>query len=69
MTSDWHAKNLFSSLHRFKNYSSSSPAIVAPFFCLFRPYSLCCKPVKPGHYSVLRSHILRVLLTLFGEMT
>ena len=24
----------------------------------------CCKPVKPGQYSVLR-----VLLTLFGEMT
>ena len=29
----------------------------------------CYKPFKPGHYSELRSHILRVLLTLFGEMT
>ena len=28
----------------------------------FRPYLLCSKPVKPGHYSVLPSHILRVLL-------
>ena len=33
------------------------------------PYSLCCKPVKPGHYIVLRAHILRVLFTLFGKMT
>ena len=23
----------------------------------FRPYLLCSKPVKPGHYSVLPSHI------------
>ena len=35
----------------------------------FRPYSLCSKPVKPGqHYSVLPSHILRVLSTLYGKM-
>ena len=39
-----------------------------PVKCLY-PYLLCCKPVKPGCYSVLRSIILRVLLTLFGEMT
>ena len=30
---------------------------------------LCSKPVKPGHYSVLPSHILRVLLTKYGKMT
>jgi len=35
----------------------------------FRPYLLCSKPVKPGHYSVLPSHILRVLLTKYGKMT
>ena len=34
-----------------------------------RRYSPCCKPVKPGHYSVLRPRILRVLLTLCGKMT
>ena len=34
----------------------------------FRPYLLCSKPVKPGHYSVLPSHILRVLLTEYGKM-
>ena len=33
------------------------------------PFLLCCNPVKPGHYSALRSCILRVLFTLFGEMT
>ena len=32
-------------------------------FCI-RRYSPSCKPVKPGHYSVLRPRILRVLLTL-----
>ena len=37
-------------------------------FC-FRQYSPCCKPVKLGHYSVLRPRILRVLLTVFGKMT
>ena len=35
----------------------------------FRPYFLCSKPVKPGHYSVLPSHILRVFLTKYGKMT
>ena len=35
---------------------------------LFRPYLLCSKPVKPGHYSVLPSHILRVLLTKYGKL-
>ena len=35
----------------------------------FRPYLLCTKPVKPGHNSVLPSHILRVLLTKYGKMT
>ena len=35
----------------------------------FRQYLLCSKPVKPGHYSVLPSHILRVLLTKYGKMT
>ena len=35
----------------------------------FRPYLLCSKPVKPGHYSVLPSHILRVLLSKYGKMT
>ena len=35
----------------------------------FRPYLLCSKPVKPGHYSVLTSDILRVLLTEYGKMT
>ena len=35
----------------------------------FRPYLLCSKPVKPGHNSVLPSHILRVLLTRYGKMT
>ena len=34
----------------------------------FRPYLLCSKPVKAGHYSVLPSHILRVLLTKYGKM-
>ena len=29
---------------------------------LFRPYLLGSKPVKTGHYNVLPSHILRVLL-------
>ena len=38
--------------------------------CSFiRRYSPCCKPVKLGHYSVLRPHILRLLLTLYGKMT
>ena len=37
-------------------------------FCICR-YSPCCKPVKPGHYSVLRPRILCVLLTLHGKMT
>ena len=32
-------------------------------FCT-RPYSPGCKPVKPGHCSVLRPRIVRVLLTL-----
>ena len=35
---------------------------------LFRPYLLCSKPVKPEHYSVLPSHILRVLLTKYGKL-
>ena len=41
-----------------------------PFCCSaqFRPYLLCSKPVKPGHYKALRAHILRVLLTKYGEM-
>ena len=30
-------------------------------------YSPCCKPVKPGHYIVLRPRILRVLLNLYGR--
>ena len=30
---------------------------------------LCSKPVKPGHYSVLTSDILRVLLTKYGKVT
>ena len=34
----------------------------------FRPYLLCSKPVNAGHYSVLPSHILRVLLTKYGKM-
>ena len=37
-------------------------------FCI-RRYSPCCKPVKPGHYGVLRPRILLVLLTLYGKMT
>ena len=32
-----------------------------------RRYSPYCKPVKPGHYSVLRPRILHVLLTLYGK--
>ena len=32
----------------------------------FGPYLLISKSVKPGHYSVLPSHILRVLLTKYG---
>ena len=31
--------------------------------CPFRPYLLCSKMVKPGHYSVIRWHIMPVLLT------
>jgi len=31
--------------------------------------NVCSKPVKPGHNSVLLSHILRVLLTKYGKMT
>ena len=31
-------------------------------------YSPYCKPVKLGHYSLLPSHILRVLLTKYGKM-
>ena len=34
----------------------------------FGLYLLCSKLVKPGHYSVLPSHILRVLLTKYGKM-
>ena len=34
----------------------------------FRPYLLCSKPVKPGHNRAIRAHILRVLLTKYGEM-
>ena len=34
----------------------------------FRSYLLCSKPVKPGQYNVLPSHILRVLLTKYGKM-
>ena len=30
----------------------------------FRPYLLCSKPVKPVHYSVLPSRILRVIVEL-----
>ena len=41
----------------FDQFSHSSS------FCT-RPYSPGCKPVKPGHCSVLRPRILRVLLTL-----
>ena len=38
--------------------------------CSFiRRYSPSCKPVKLGHYSVLRPRILRLLLTLYGKMT
>ena len=38
--------------------------------CSFIPrYSPCCKPVQLGHYSVSRPSILRLLLTLYGEMT
>ena len=33
----------------------------------FRPYLLCSKPVKPGHYSVLPSHILCVLLANYSN--
>ena len=41
-------------------------AIVAPFASAgIRPV---VKPVKPGHYSVLRPRILRVFLTLYGKM-
>ena len=34
----------------------------------FLPYLRCSKPVKPGQYSVLPSHILRVLLTKYGKV-
>ena len=34
----------------------------------FRPYLLCSKLVKPGHYNVLPSHILRFLLTKYVKM-
>ena len=34
----------------------------------FRLYLLSSKPVKPGHYSLLPSHILHVLLTKYGKM-
>ena len=38
--------------------------------CSFiRRYSPCCKLVKLGHYSVLRSRSLRLLLSLYGKMT
>ena len=54
-------------------YNSRSMSALVYFRCSWwssgRRYSLCCKPVKPEHYSVLRSRILGVLLTLYGKMT
>ena len=44
-------------VRRFVQFSHSCS------FCT-RPYSPGCKPVKPGHCSVLRPRIVRVLLTL-----
>ena len=35
----------------------------------FRPYLLCSQPVRPGHYSVLPSHTLRILWSKYGKMT
>ena len=49
-------------IRRFVQFSHSCS------FCI-RRYSPCCKPVKLGHYGVLRPRILRVLLTLYGKMT
>ena len=49
-------------IRRFVQFSHSYS------FCI-RRYSPFCKPVKPGHYGVLRPCILRVLLTLYGKMT
>ena len=60
------------------NYSTAKNVILASIFYLIfvsrfvqfshscslciRRYSPCCKPVQPGHYT-----ILRVLLTLYGK--
>ena len=52
----------------FYFHPSVRPVSHSCSFCI-RRYSPCCKPVKPGHYSVLRPRILRVLLTLYGKMT
>ena len=62
------------------NYSTAKNVILASIFYLIfvsrfvqfshscslciRRYSPCCKPVQPGHYT-----ILRVLLTLYGKIT
>ena len=49
-------------VRRFDQFSHSCSLCI-------RRYSRCCKPVKPGHHSVLRPRILRVLLPLYGKMT
>ena len=62
------------------NYSTAKNVILASIFYLIfvsrfvqfshscslciRRYSPCCKPVQPGHYT-----ILRVLLNLYGKIT
>ena len=53
---------------RVSKISSADSVSHSCSFCI-RRYSPCCKPVKPGHYSVLGSRILRALLTLYGKVT
>ena len=45
---------------RVSKISSADSVSRSCSFCI-RWYSPCCKPVKPGHYSVLGSRILRAL--------
>lgn len=49
-------------------YFCSTALYYSLLLWLLRFSSVCSKSVKQGHNSLIRCHILRVLLTLYGEM-
>ena len=57
------AKNCYFGFYSLVRVSKTSR------FSFIRCYSPCFKPVKLGHYNILRPRILRFLLTLYGKMT